>query len=282
MKVLAAVATLVIALSGPVAAQQGGLPPLVKDIDPKKALPADGTFDTAGIALGMTQAEVEAAFKTLDPKGKIELGAKPQSLKDDRGNSAAFEYVARLSLQSGAGNKYSDTIDAIFATGHTGGRVVALDRTISYESEAEMPYRPALLQALLKKYGPVSYEARESGEYVLVWAWVRGRRVSFAEGDPRRRQPPPAADAGDGASKTCLEQVSRNWEYDYQPDREDPAPGCTAVIAVRVATPPGKDLAAEIAIRMVDKSSGFEGLIVADRWLAEELMRKAPRAMPKL
>lgn len=263
-------------------AQNLGEAPLVKDVTPQQTLPKDGVFDIRGISLGMTIKEIESAYKAVDPAGRIQPENINYSLKDNRGNSAGFKYTQSLQLGFGD-DKSSESYIAVFSTGLAGGRAVFLSRALRYNNDANMGSLSALLDGLFKKYGQPSYEERNDGLLSFSWVWFQGKRISFPDGDPRRFR---RSLGGKGTPDYCMGKASYGWKYSFRQNREDPAPGCTTIIDVKIFTGKAKDLVQSFTIDMVDKTGALTAATVSDKWIMDEIERKAnsqvPREGPKL
>lgn len=264
-------------------AQESVPPPLVKDIAAGATLPQDGVFDIRGVKLGSTYDEVKTALKELSTstvnEQKFNLG-----LNDGRGNSVAFRYDAELqavfTTPEGAGENFK----VEFSPGTAGIRAVHLMRYVSYSNDASMPKYTTLVESLVQKYGPPSFESRSGGLTYISWMWHQGKRVAFPAGDPRRT----LRSAGPpGSPEGCLGGPAYGWRYRFEQTRQDLFPGCGAMMTAEIFTATqAPDLVRSFTINMVDKMRFHQAATATDAWLLSEMQAKAnaqaPRSGPKL
>ena len=258
--------------------------PPVRPID-KPTLPTNGVFDTAGVKLGMTPAEVEAVVKQTTPNATMRRYQNILEVSDNRGNKVPLEYLSNIEINSSddaAGS--NERIAVIFTTSLTETRAVSIDREVSWSNRAKQPNGNALMDDIRQKYGDPSFEisGRPTNWSYLNWVWFKDQRVTFPANDKRRLLYGPGNNRGNPES--CVGGTHFVAPYQFSAERTEPAPGCSALITIKVYH--NGDLVPTVEFSMVDKNRYMQNARITDEWFSSEIAKKqgaeAPRARPRL
>lgn len=242
-------------------AQDAQLPPLLKDLQPGYDM-ADGTvLDLLGIELGMNANAALAAQRAAHPDGDIVPSDQAIKVTDYRGNDFVFRYHERdaLSWRNDAGT--AGNLDVAYATGVTGGRVVAVNRDERY-ADAEQPSVGDVMSALEKKYGKPSYVLHNQGLIQIFYAWFKGKPsvVNEAQYQTERQfdyeKPTPVK---------CFE-IQNYGGYSFMTDRKDDYPDCSVALVVQMNLGRRDDLVSRLNMYLTDYRRWYDDSIAADAY----------------
>ncbi|MBR1120709.1 hypothetical protein JQ628_04210 [Bradyrhizobium lablabi] len=253
--------------------------PVAKDIPKAQTVPADGEFDVRGITLGMTYSEVEQVLQKLgskDPQAQI----YNLQIKDNKGNTAGFKL--RQSLQGSAITGVDgarENLAVYFTTRLNEVRAYRVTRNLIYDSDATRANLADLISSIKKKYGQPSFEDLQTFPAQMSYVWFRGKRVAFPENDPRRRR---ASYGNEGTPEGCLRLSNYGLRYQFEERRNDQFDGCDAVMFFRVSSASNnRALVYSLDVEMVDKTRFMENARATDKWLMDEINRKASSQAPR-
>jgi hypothetical protein len=241
--------------------------PILNDLPANATLPSDGTFDLAGLALGMTFTEVASKYKEFAPDAKPKVNAGSAGISDSRGNAMNFAYERQATVGYNNSDGSREDFSAFFTTRINESRAVKVTRIISYRGATQQGSVPALIEGLNKKYGSPSYTQNSGRSIEISYIWFEGKRITLTNETARSTYQR-------GTPASCIRMPDDIGAYRFEPQRQDPRPGCTAVIVVKIFRGTRDDLIDNVTFEMADKVRYMKNGTETDAWLERQLREK--------